>query len=79
MLLRINSPFRFKGYAFSIARKTAFVQKKLQGPILKTRCDLLKAIHKCDKERIFICELPPFGYENDKVLQIAGNAIKLCF
>uniref|UniRef100_A0A158R679 sphinganine-1-phosphate aldolase n=1 Tax=Syphacia muris TaxID=451379 RepID=A0A158R679_9BILA len=69
---------RLKGTIFSIARRTAIMQRRLEVGILKTRKELVKTIHKCDKERTFICELPSFGYDVEKILAIARKYKDMC-
>jgi len=62
---------RFLGYILSCARSLPFVEKKIQAEFKGIREEIIESIHKYDKERVFIKQLPQNGFSAEEVVEKA--------
>lgn len=62
---------RLLGYIMSCSRSLPFVERKIQAEFAGIREEIIESIHKYDKERVFIQQLPSKGMSKDEVLRKA--------
>ncbi|GMR48070.1 hypothetical protein PMAYCL1PPCAC_18265, partial [Pristionchus mayeri] len=62
---------RLGSFAFTQARKLAFVQRKIAEKLEPAKDDILRSIHKDDSDRVFITDIPTVGKSPAEVQQLA--------
>ncbi|CEF63252.1 Sphingosine-1-phosphate lyase 1 [Strongyloides ratti] len=64
---------RIGSYFFSLLRKLPAVQKEIQKQLAGTRKELIHSIHKYDKEKNFIKEIPNKTMSYEEILKLASE------
>uniref|UniRef100_A0A0N5CD33 sphinganine-1-phosphate aldolase n=1 Tax=Strongyloides papillosus TaxID=174720 RepID=A0A0N5CD33_STREA len=68
---------RIYSYFFSLLRKLPVVQKEIEKQLSNTKKDLIHSIHKYDKEKKFIKEIPIKAMSTEEILTLANDYEKM--